>query len=90
MLPPEPSRFADPFDVGWADRATAAFASPGANTTPVAGGASLRKPGNPFVSSLSATTGTTGNSLSPVLASDHLNGHSSKTSVSPMTDDPFS
>ncbi|CAL8074224.1 unnamed protein product [Calicophoron daubneyi] len=43
LLPPEPDRFSDPFDVGWADRATASLA-----------GAAGHKPGNPFVLERSA------------------------------------
>ncbi|KAF5401162.1 hypothetical protein PHET_05642, partial [Paragonimus heterotremus] len=38
LLPPEPDRFSDPFDVGWADRATAVIST-----------IASRKPGNPFL-----------------------------------------
>ncbi|CAH8606559.1 unnamed protein product [Dicrocoelium dendriticum] len=52
LLPPEPDRLSDPFDIGWADRATCGVGVP-----------TVRKPGNPFVqnhSGFSDVNGATG------------------------------
>ncbi|KAF6778923.1 hypothetical protein AHF37_01844 [Paragonimus kellicotti] len=51
LLPPEPDRFSDPFDVGWADRATAVIST-----------IASRKPGNPFLPEPTIISTLAGNS----------------------------
>ncbi|KAA3675451.1 numb [Paragonimus westermani] len=51
FLPPEPDRFSDPFDVGWADRATAVIST-----------IASRKPGNPFLPEPTMISTVAGNS----------------------------
>ncbi|TPP64165.1 Cell polarity protein, partial [Fasciola gigantica] len=92
LLPPEPNRFADPFDVGWADRTTAVFTSPGPSASSGALISGVHKPGNPFLSSLSPTTTTTIaiGPLAPTLTSGQVNGYGNNVTASSMTDDLFS
>ncbi|KER32600.1 hypothetical protein T265_01290 [Opisthorchis viverrini] len=64
LLPPEPDRLADPFDVGWADRVT--------STTSVT---VAHKPGNPFLSDeprLGESACFTSNGSSPTVSAPSL------------------